>query len=146
MKKFNLTEYWEYQDQKKENPSSKISYIINKEKRTVVALMDNCDYDAYEILEKTGLFSHLSCKQDSICNSLMMNSIYRGKAKCSPEDTWDEEEGKRIARNRMLQSYYKARTRVLVRAKKEFSNMLEDLSNRIDYGSNKLEKAWKFQL
>ena len=115
---------------------SKINYVINKEKRTIVAIMTDCEYDILDSLIKAGLYS-LYDYGDKVKKAMIPN-VFRGKAKCSPEDEWDEEAGKKIARERMLAKYY------LHKAKK-FKQILADFLEATDvltfFARNSIEKC-----
>ena len=125
-------------------PKSKIRYYIDEEKRTVVAVMDDCEYDAIDVLQKMGIrkITHDGYNMDKF----MMNTSYRGKSKCSPDDEWDEEEGMRIARNRMLEKYYRARAMALMRAESVLQEMMNELGSRIDYSDMRYERAYNQKL
>lgn len=124
----------------KGNPSSKIRYYIDEEDGVIVAVMEDCEYDAIDILTKMGITGLLY--RDFNLDKFMMNTTYRGKAICSPEDIWDEEEGMRIARNRMLENYYRARTLALMRAENVLTKMMDELGSRIDYSDMRYQKAY----
>ena len=147
-KKFDLDEYFDRmlkkEDENSTQEKSKILYYIDEEKRTVVAVMKDCEYDAIDILEKMGI---RRIKRDGYnMNKFMINPIYRGKAKCAPDDIWDEEEGMRIARNRMLENYYLARTRALMRAEEVLMTMMDELGSRIDYSDKRYRNAYNGDL
>lgn len=67
-------------------------YIVDKDKRTVVCILTTVD-DIPSRLEKYGL-------ADEDYDDIVDTRIYKGIAKCAPEDTWDEEYGKRLAEYR----------------------------------------------
>lgn len=148
-KKFDFFDYV-YQineeREKRENgePLSKIEYYIDEEKGTIVAVMKDCEYDAIKILDKMGISD---IRYDGYnMDKFMINTTYRGKAKCSPDDEWDEEEGMRIARNRMLENYYRARTLALMRAESILQKMLDELGSRVEYSDMRYEKAYHAKL
>lgn len=90
-------------------------YIVNEEKRTVVALMENCQSDLIQYLNKKipdadFLISGLSSYSGKTLN---IDDTYRGIAKCSPEDVFDEEVGKTLASRRAQEKYDRAKSRVL---------------------------------
>ena len=60
-------------------------YKVNKEKRTVVCIITTYN-DVPERLAKYGL-------GDEDYDEITEVRIYKGKAKCAPEDTWDETYG-----------------------------------------------------
>lgn len=148
-KKFDLYEYYEHLDKKEKDkekgiPSSKIHYYFDEENGVTVAVMEDCEYDAIDILKKMGIYR--ITYQGFNLDNFMMNTTYRGKAICSPEDIWDEEEGMRIARNRMLENYYRARTLALMRAETALMKMMDELGSRIDYSDKRYQRAYNEDL
>ena len=148
-KKFDLCDYYEHLDKKEKDkekgiPSSKIHYYFDEENGVTVAVMEDCEYDAIDILKKMGIYR--ITYQGFNLDNFMMNTTYRGKAICSPEDIWDEEEGMRIARNRMLENYYRARTLALMRAETALMKMMDELGSRIDYSDKRYQRAYNEDL
>ena len=89
------------------NNLTKIRYIINEEKRTVVAIMEHCARDADDIFthDFTAEGIDVLCYASNFKNYL--KNTYRAKAKCSMDDEWDVEVGKKVAREKMLAKYYR---------------------------------------
>lgn len=92
-----------------------VRYIINEEKRIVVALMEKCQWDLIQYLNQKipnadFLISGLSSYSGKTLN---IGDTYRGIAKCSPEDVFDEEIGKELASKRAKEKYERAKSRVL---------------------------------
>lgn len=97
-----------------------IEYIVNKEKRTVVAMIKFIGEDGEEIpaFKDSGyIFDDLwaALRHFKSCNSYW-GKTYRAKAekmyfpkymtakaKCSSEDEWNEEYGKNLAYNRLVE-------------------------------------------
>lgn len=82
-----------------------INYYINKEKGVVVAKFED---------EKTDLVLSARGTMVSAWNSHLWNYINKlmenpsvGRAVCSKEDTFDEEIGKEVAKNKLLLQYNK---------------------------------------
>lgn len=145
-KKFSYGEFtsqlWEEERKREKGESiSKIKYYIDEYERTIVAVMEDCEYDAIKILNKMGIMN-IDYKGYNL-DKFMINSTYRGKAKCSPDDEWNEGEGIRIARNRMLENYYRARSLALMRAERILQAMMDDLGSRIDYSDSRYQKAFR---
>ena len=67
------------------------TYYINKEKRTVVCVMDTFN----DVCDKIRKYD-LKVPDKYYCEK----KTFRGVAKCSPEDEWDEAVGKRLAERR----------------------------------------------
>lgn len=67
------------------------AYYVNKEKRTVVCVMDTFA-DVQDKISKYGL----KVPDKYYCEK----KTFRGVAKCSPEDEWDEAVGRKLAERR----------------------------------------------
>lgn len=119
-----------------------IKYIINKEKRTVVAVIEfgkneetfkNSSY-IYDDLHWA--IHHLKKSENKISKEFKINTdkmffpkYMSAKAKCSPEDEWDEEYGKQLARQRLVEKIYKYRRNSYL----TISNMAQKIINIILY-------------
>ena len=81
-----------------------MTYYINKSKGTVVCKKTNCEFDIVDLMDHISrnpcIPSEMSIKE------VLLRKEYVGKAKCNPEDKWNEEIGMEIARKRMLVKYY----------------------------------------
>lgn len=69
----------------------KTEYYINEEKRTIVCVITATN-DIFRRLAKYGLEDYYCDKKNTY--------IYKGVAKCAPEDTWNVEYGKKLAEYR----------------------------------------------
>ena len=96
----------------------KTEYKINKEKRTVVCIITTVNEIPYK-LRKYGLADE---DYDDIDFDIRS---YRGIAKCSPADEWDETYGKRLA------EYRAARARQ-IDVNTELKNYIKGISKCID--------------
>ena len=105
----------------------KTSYVVNKEKRTVVCIIEATD-DFIHRAQKYGVplnnywdfyEKYKGCK------------TYKGIAKCAPEDEWDETYGKRLAEYRAS----KAREKYVNRWIREYSDkVLKSIVDLNKYG------------
>lgn len=82
-----------------------IKYFVNEEKRQVIGLLENTQWDAY----------HKICKMirdTDFCvapsEKYMMPSEYRAVVQCDPRDEFSIAEGKKKAKKRILDRYYPA--------------------------------------
>ena len=75
-----------------ENNRIEVEYKVNAEKRTVVCIITTVN-DVPNKLAKYGLADESYDDYDDI-------RIYKGIARCAPEDEWDETYGKRLAEYR----------------------------------------------
>lgn len=124
----------------------RIKYVIDEEKRTVVCYMTNCRYDALDALRQIGALCMIAiptmgCKPFFNPNKLLINDVYRGKAKCHPDDEWDVKRGKQIARNRMLHTYYAARFRRLAYIEGKIRELYDMIKDKVDYCDTRVTKA-----
>jgi hypothetical protein len=71
----------------------------------------------------------------NIINKYFPNERIWGFAKCHPDDTFDKEKGKALARARLLKKYYKIRTNV-------FRDIAEDLDKQLTYCEDCLNYSW----
>lgn len=82
-----------------------IKYVQIPEKKMTIAILENCRYDAaVKIAKVVG-------RTDSLCfnpEKYLMANSFRAIAKCSPEDAWDAEVGKAVAKAKVMKKYYKA--------------------------------------
>lgn len=90
-----------------------IRYVINEEKRTCVAILEGTQHDAITKINKMCKSEVRFSDEADIWVYDIKNSKYAmpnkfvGIAKCSPEDEWDVEIGKSVARKKLLDKYHK---------------------------------------
>lgn len=82
-----------------------IKYFVNEEKRQVIGLLENTTWDAYNKICRMTRDTDF-CVAAS--EKYMMPSEYRVVVQCDPSDEFDIEEGKRLAKQRILDRYYPA--------------------------------------
>ncbi len=83
-----------------------IKYNVIENQGKVIARLDNCANDVVNLIsKKTGITME--------CDELQLNNSYKGIAKCHPEDVFDIEEGKRIAKERVIEKYNRAFNKAL---------------------------------
>lgn len=93
-----------------------IEYIVNKEKRTVVAMIKfdkkqetfkDSDWVLYRLAEAFSCLKHNDYEATKAYRDLeekmFFPKVMSAKAKCAPEDEWDEEYGKDLARARLVE-------------------------------------------
>lgn len=92
-----------------------IEYIVNKEKRTIVAMIE-FDNNEETFKNSKWIYDDLVSALRNLEDCEFSDKKYRAgwdkmtfpryisaKAKCNPEDEWDEEYGKRVARHRLIE-------------------------------------------
>jgi len=99
-----------------------IKYIINKEKRTIAAVIDfenstktfkDADWIFNNLYEALGYLSHREMynkKYYELEKKMRFPKYMSAKAKCSPEDEWNEDYGKALARMRLVEKIKKYRS------------------------------------
>lgn len=78
-----------------------IKYTVLPEQKKVIAIVTDCEDDAIRAISKK-IPEGIAFYDDS---EYKLRHSYKGIAKCHPDDTFDEETGKRIARNKALLKY-----------------------------------------
>lgn len=90
----------------------KKKFIVKKDEGVVVAIGSFCTFDLAKdlgILHKNDDVLEML----DIINPYLIQDTFKGVAKLSPEDEWDESKGKDIAEAKMLIKYLKAKKKVL---------------------------------
>ena len=122
-------------------------YIVKPEEGVVVCIIYDCCCNAMALVNKhTGLFEGKPC----LCNeNRYCLGEYRGVAKCSSEDTFDEEYGKKLAYKKAYVKYASALEKTVKRIAKdytkaanEFMSNMEKAVNRIDGRTNEAVKSY----
>lgn len=80
-----------------------IKYFINEEKQQVIGLLENTRWDAYNKIGKM-------IRDTDFCvaprEKYMMPDEFRAVVQCDQTDEFSVEEGKRLAKKRILDRYY----------------------------------------
>lgn len=111
---------------------SGITYYIDEDKRTVVCKLRGSMFDVM-----TNLVDH--CDLVDFQNNYWMKDCYVGKAKCSPEDKWDKNTGKRIALCRALVSYYNDKNKLFNEAHKNVLSVEKYCAEQSSYAERKAD-------
>lgn len=109
------------------------SVYVNKEKGTVVVVLDNVEMDVIRAVRRImrqadprGIFGFRPH------NSYLIGP-FRGRARLHPDDAWNEQTGIELARSRAMRVYQRAINRevlLIMNTMTEIENGLEDL---LDY-------------
>lgn len=111
-----------------------IKYFVDQDEKKVVAVLENTRWDAYNKICKM-------IRDTDFCvvpkDKYMMHSAYRAVVTCDDRDEFNEETGKKIAKERVLEHYYAAldkridefRTSLLVMNGKVFETSEEVKNN-----------------
>lgn len=103
-----------------------IKYYPIPEKRQMVAVLSNCKYDAYnkidKMLHETGFcFSPNGTKT---YNKYMMPDTFKVVVTCDPRDEYSIEEGKRVAKIKVMRNYHKSMDKRIASFKENVASMI----------------------
>lgn len=98
-----------------------IKYTILEDQKKVIAKLEGCEFDVYDIISKK---ANVLLPLDIV----VLKSTYKGVSKCHPSDTFNVEEGKKVAREKLLSKYYKSYNAALKRATSYVGDMSDSVS------------------
>ena len=111
-------------------------YFINETEKTVVAVLTVPTTDIMEelcnVINK-GAGSHLIVESINFHSNMLINGKYTGKAMCHPNDTFDVETGKKIAKAKAFRAYLVDRRTVVNRLDRIFENVANRVSDMKGY-------------
>ena len=119
-----------------------IRYVINEEKRTVVAILtipqtEIVDEIANIINNNANRFFQVT---EMIASpAMLLTGIYRGIAYAHPEDEWNAEEGKKRARLRARRQYMKERKRIIKALEDVFDDIEDNVERAVKFTKNVLK-------
>ena len=102
-----------------------INYNVDEKNGIVEATISGCENDVINSVNKA-LRAAGFCKLNVDC--LKIPDSFKAKAKCHPEDTFDVEVGKALAKQRLLDKYHGARVKAFGRC----DNMAEAVQVVLD--------------
>ena len=119
-----------------------IQYNVNKEKRTIVAtfktnnlhtyLYESLYGMAHNIFKGTKLLKRFHIFTYRLANKCIDNHpVMIGIAKCHPDDEWDENKGKILAKNRLLYKWEALKEDFLNKLDEQFYNDFTNVKNRL---------------
>ena len=138
--------------------NTELKYIVNEEKRTVVAIATGCSYDAYKAIFKAdnnaGILQTLSPEVEvipgccecatqeivSVDSTYLMPDTIVGVAKCHPEDEFSFEEGRKVAIKKMHKRYNKEKMNVLKAYAKRVQRFSDNLAVEMAKTEAKINK------
>lgn len=89
----------------------KVKYFINEEKRTITALLELEDTERHEVIHYGYDVGVNFVASKAVIANLILHRTYTGVVTCLPEDTWDVDYGKTIARRKAYGKYLMARAK-----------------------------------
>ena len=82
-----------------------IQYFVNEKKRQVIGVLSGCQWDAYHKVCKMIRGTNFCVIPDE---KYKMPARFKVVVSCDPQDEFDVETGKEIAKSRVLKNYYAA--------------------------------------
>ena len=105
-----------------------IKYFVNEKKRSVIGVLENTSHDCINYVCKN---AGVDCIPACLLTPGLMPDSFRTEVKCHPDDEFDVEVGKKIAKERILENYWRSRRKAMIRlAKKleDYADTLEDFA------------------
>lgn len=100
-----------------------IKYYVVPEDEKIIAVLQGCEWDALNKINKMlGNFDYYMGSR-----KYMMKHQYRAVVKCYADDAFDAEHGKKIAKKKLMDKYYKDFDAKI----KMFNEDLEKMSKRV---------------
>ena len=103
-----------------------IKYYTNPEKKMVIAVLKGTELDCINKIEK--VMGHTDWEFWA-SERYMMPNCFRAVAKCAPEDVYNEEAGKALAKERVMRKYHKHFDLRWNKFKKQFAEINEKIQN-----------------
>lgn len=115
-----------------------MKYIINEDKKVVVAIIEETKYDVINYIKAN---YKEPVNFGNMYDKLLLNETYKGIARCHPDDKFDAEKGKMIARaraiykhdlafNKAVKKYFDIKTAILKKIKKHSNEKLIDATKK----------------
>ncbi len=105
-----------------------IRFSVIESQGKVIARLENCSMDAYNILRK-----RMPAYMDICPCAVEMKNSFKGVAKCHPDDEFDVEKGMALAKERVIAKYNAQMEKILTRVGNDVDNYLNDIDTRIEY-------------
>ena len=113
---------------------SKMTFVVNKEKRTVCCYIDSSYADRYSQAVRNGILENKISPYDDMDYYSFTRFCLKGKpktvsatAKCSPDDEWNEDIGKRVASLKLQNKILKAVNRAAKELFKEYCKKTSEM-------------------
>lgn len=110
-----------------------IKYYERPEKRQVIAVMEHCESDCYNKIYKMTkeMNFHFCPRSDRQWASYLMPETFKVVVTCDERDEYSFEEGKKIAKKKLMKNYYKALDKRLAKFKKNFDCFVAEMNHKM---------------
>lgn len=116
-----------------------VKYVVDTEARTVTATLEDCHDDVVKTFNRR-LGDSVFNKEDTFYKAAQIPNTFVGVAKCHPDDTFDEEEGKQLAKKRLLDNYHKVKLGTELLILELFDIFAEHIEAMIDHEESVLNE------
>lgn len=113
-----------------------IRYIVNEKERMVIALLEHTKRDAIHAASVwTGSCDWNNTNRINLIiradKNYLMPDKFTGIARCDDEDKWNEEIGKQIARDRVLDKYHRSLNKAVRKINKDIQAEAARFNDRV---------------
>lgn len=101
----------------------KVRYIVKEAEGIVVCLGEGT---ALDVAKELGIINPKDFTTDELIDTIpfLISDCYKGVARLSKEDTWNEETGRKVAYAKMKRKYLSAKLKVMVQLVKDTNDTL----------------------
>lgn len=124
-----------------------VNYVVNEEKGIVVCIISDCECNAIALIDSV---TNSMIPGLPIPDTFFMSDKYKGVARCSNEDTFDVEYGKKLAYRKAYFKYAIAlerKVRYIAKThedyRKEMAAKFDKAVSKVDCLSVKADKAYQ---
>ena len=105
-----------------------VKFSVIEERGKVIARLTDCENDVYHILRKRlPWYVHIDPY------AVQIRSVFKGVAKCHPDDTFDVEKGKALAKERAIAKYDRYVAGMLNAVVVDLDKYIQHIDARIDH-------------
>lgn len=109
--------------------NNRVSFVVDEQNKVCVAEINNCKFDAERMLNDR--FIPCVTSGFTISNQYHdkhnLNYKYKAVAKLHPDDTWDEERGKKIANDKLTERYHNSINKRLAKYAGDFRKIADSI-------------------
>lgn len=105
-----------------------IKYTVDEKSRTVTATISGCKDD---VLNRVGRVNAAVKSDKGVIKAASIQDSFSAVAKCHPSDTFDENVGKQLAKQRLLNKYHEACARACNRIEEEVNYTYETVTHKL---------------
>lgn len=109
-----------------------IKYVVDAKARTVTATLEDCHDDVVKTFNRRVGYPLIQ-EGTTLHKAAQIDDTFVGVARCHPDDTFDETEGKRRAKKRLLDRQHRAKVEAELRLIDHLGLLMEHVDCMIDH-------------